>query len=133
MLDEYAGMRETFVQAEAVKTFGDIPLIVLTAKLNTTPKDWQEWQMELLQLSSNSQQLFAEHSGHNVQLEQAEAAVAAILQMVQQIRETANKRLFPIKWHYLIHLPAGYAVHEAVSERQRIWTKRLNLTRLFAS
>ena len=88
MLDESAGMREDFIQAEAVKTFGDIPLIVLTGKLNTTPEDWQAWQTELLQLSSNSQQLFAEHSGHNIQIEQPEAAVAAILQMVEQVRQS---------------------------------------------
>ena len=88
MLDEGAGMPESFIQADAVKTFGDIPLIVLTGKLNTTPKDWQEWQTELLQLSSNSQQLFAEHSGHNIQIEQPEAAGAAILQMVEQVRQS---------------------------------------------
>lgn len=91
MLDESAGMREDFIQAGAVKTFGDIPLIVLTGKLNTTPREWQEWQTELLQLSSNSQQLFAEHSGHNIQIEQPEAAVAAIIQMVQQVRQTVKK------------------------------------------
>ena len=91
MLDEGAGMPEGFIQADAVKTFGDIPLIVLTGKLNTTPREWQEWQTELLQLSSNSQQLFAEHSGHNIQIEQPEAAVAAIIQMVQQVRQTVKK------------------------------------------
>ena len=91
MLDESAGMPEDFIQAGAVKNFGDIPLIVLTGKLNTTPGEWQEWQTELLQLSSNSQQLFAEHSGHNIQIEQPEAAVAAIIQMVQQVRQTVKK------------------------------------------
>jgi hypothetical protein len=72
-----------------VKTFGDLPLIVLTAKLNPIP-GWQEWQAELLQLSSNSQQLFAE-SDHNIQFEKPDAAVAAILQMVQQVRETVTR------------------------------------------
>ena len=54
-------------EAATVKTFGDLPLIVLTAKLNNF-QCWQEWQTELLQLSSNSQQLFADNSGHNIQL-----------------------------------------------------------------
>jgi pimeloyl-ACP methyl ester carboxylesterase len=49
------------------------------------------WQTELLQLSSNSQQLFAENSGHNVQAEEPDAAVAAIIQMVEQVRQTAKK------------------------------------------
>jgi len=64
--------------------------IVLTAKLNTMP-GWPEWQTELLQLSSNSQQLFAEKSDHNIQVEEPEAAIAAILQMVHQVRQTAKK------------------------------------------
>ena len=70
-------------QVAAVNSFGDLPLIVLTARLNDLP-DWPAWQAELLQLSSNSQQLFAEN---NVQADEPEAAIAAILQMVRQVRE----------------------------------------------
>jgi pimeloyl-ACP methyl ester carboxylesterase len=88
--NESQGMPASGVQAAAVKTFGDLPLIVLTAKLNNIP-GWQEWQTELLQLSSNSQQLFAENSGHNVQAEEPEAAIAAIIQMVQQVREMGTR------------------------------------------
>jgi pimeloyl-ACP methyl ester carboxylesterase len=77
-------------QAAAVKSFGDLPLIVLTARLNNN-QGWQEWQTELLQLSSNSQHLFAENSGHNIQVEEPDAAVAAILQMVEQVRETVTR------------------------------------------
>ena len=73
-----------------MKTFGDLPLIVLTAKLNNNP-GWPEWQAELLQLSSNSQHLFAENSGHPIQRDEPEAAVAAILQMVLHVRQTANR------------------------------------------
>ena len=89
-ISEGQGMPAAGAEASAVKTFGDLPLIVLTAKLNTMP-GWQEWQTELLQLSSNSQQLFAENSGHNVEIEEPEAAVAAIIQMVHQIRQTVKK------------------------------------------
>jgi pimeloyl-ACP methyl ester carboxylesterase len=84
LTDESQGMAAAGAEASAVKTFGDLPLIVLTAKLNPI-KGWQEWQTELLQLSSNSQQLFAE-SDHNIQFEKPDAAAAAILQMVQQVR-----------------------------------------------
>jgi hypothetical protein len=87
--DESQGMPESGRQAEAVKTFGDLPLIVLTARQNNIP-GWQEWQTDLLQLSSNSQQLFAE-SDHNIQFEEPEAAVAAILQIFQQVRETGTR------------------------------------------
>ena len=84
LTDESQGMAAAGAEASAVKTFGDLPLIVLTAKRNPIP-GWQEWQAELLQLTSNSQQLFAE-SDHNIQFEKPDAAAAAILQMVQQVR-----------------------------------------------
>jgi pimeloyl-ACP methyl ester carboxylesterase len=82
---EYRGLPASAEEAAAVKTFGDLPLIVLTAKLNDNP-GWPEWQTELLQLSSNSQHLFAENSGHNVQVDEPDAAVAAILKMVELVR-----------------------------------------------
>jgi pimeloyl-ACP methyl ester carboxylesterase len=83
--NEYRELPASAAAAAAVTSFGDLPLIVLTAKLNDNP-GWPEWQAELLQLSSNSEQLFAENSGHVIQFDEPDAAVAAILQMVQQVR-----------------------------------------------
>ena len=83
--NEYQGVPASGAQAAAMKSFGDLPLIVLTAKLNDLP-GWPERQSELLQLSSNSQQLFAENSGHNVQVDEPQVVVEAILQMIQQVR-----------------------------------------------
>ena len=83
--NEYRGLPDSAAQAAAVKSFGDLPLIVLTAKLNDNP-GWPEWQNELLQLSSNSQQLFAENSGHVIQDDEPDAAVDAILKMVELVR-----------------------------------------------
>jgi hypothetical protein len=37
-------------------------------------------------LSSNSQQLIAKKSGHNLEIDQPEAAVVAIVKMVKQLR-----------------------------------------------
>lgn len=88
--NESQAMPAAGAQAAAVKTFGDLPLIVLTARLNNMT-GWQEWQTELLQLSSNSRQIFAENSDHNIQIEEPEAAVAAIIQMVRQVREVATR------------------------------------------
>lgn len=87
LIDDSLGMPAAGVQASAVKSFGDLPLIVLTARLNDKP-GWQVWQTELRQLSSNSQQLFAENSGHNIEFDEPEAAVKAILHMVEQVRHT---------------------------------------------
>jgi len=84
--NEYRALPDSAAEAATVKSIDDLPVIVLTAKLNNNP-GWPEWQTELLQLSPNSQHLFAENSGHNVQADEPQAAVAAILQMVQQVRE----------------------------------------------
>jgi pimeloyl-ACP methyl ester carboxylesterase len=89
--DESKGLSASGAEAAAVNSFGDLPLIVLTGRLHTDPPEWQTWQTELLQLSSNSQQLFAENGNHGIQFEEPDAAVAAILQMVQQVRNTVKK------------------------------------------
>ena len=88
--NEYKALPTSATEAAAVTSFGDLPLIVLTARLNDNP-GWPEWQAELPQLSSNSQHLFAEHSGHVIQFDEPQAAVAAILKVVQQVRETAAR------------------------------------------
>lgn len=89
--NEFGGVQASAAQAAAVQTFGDLPLIVLTAKLNYQLADWQELQAELPQLSSNSQHLFAENSGHNIQIEEPEAAIAAIVKMVELVRQSTQK------------------------------------------
>lgn len=86
-LDEGRGLPASAVEADAVKDFGNVPLIVLTARKSDQPRGWQAMQTEFLQLSTNSQQLFAEKSGHNIELEEPEAAVAAIVEMVQQLKK----------------------------------------------
>ena len=43
-------------------------------------------QTEFLGLSSNSQQLFADRSGHNVEFDQPDAAVAAMQKMIDLTR-----------------------------------------------
>ena len=75
-------MNEGGAQARAVTTLGALPLIVLSARLDDTP-DHTPSQAGFLRLSTNSQQLFAEQSGHRIMIEQPEAAVTAILYMVQ--------------------------------------------------
>jgi pimeloyl-ACP methyl ester carboxylesterase len=85
-IDELSGVPASLSQADAVKSFGDIPLIVLTRGLSQNPV-WLAGQAKLLQLSTNSQQIFAEQSDHNIELDQPEAAVGAILKMVQIIRQ----------------------------------------------
>jgi pimeloyl-ACP methyl ester carboxylesterase len=86
-LDEGKGIPQSFVQAGAVTSFGATPLIVLSRGLTKEPdNDWQRVQTELLGLSSNSQQLFTNESGHNVEFDQPQAAVGAIEKMVELTR-----------------------------------------------
>jgi len=85
-LDEGQGMPQSLAQAGAVTSFGALPLIVLSRGTGQD-QDWQKFQTDLLHLSSNSQQLFADHSGHNIQLDQPKAAVDAIVAMVKQLRQ----------------------------------------------
>jgi pimeloyl-ACP methyl ester carboxylesterase len=84
-LDEGQGIAASLAQAGAVTTFGDLPLVVLSRGLDPDP-DWQSMQAEFLQLSTNSRQLIADTSGHNVQMDQPEAAVGAIVTMVELLR-----------------------------------------------
>lgn len=85
LVDEGASLSESLVQADAVRSIGDLPLIVLTGGLSHIT-GWQAMQVELLQLSSHSQQIVVENSGHNIHLDQPGAAVAAIVDMVAQLR-----------------------------------------------
>ena len=86
-LDEGRGMSEGGTQARAVTTLGALPLIVLSRGEDQDAKHTAA-QADLLQLSTDSQQLFADQSGHSIMIDQPEAAVEAILQMVNQVRET---------------------------------------------
>jgi pimeloyl-ACP methyl ester carboxylesterase len=85
-LDEGRGMPEGGAQARAVTTLGALPLIVLS-RGKDQDADWAASQVGFLRLSTDSQQLFADHSGHAIQIEQPEAAVAAIVKMVEQLRQ----------------------------------------------
>jgi pimeloyl-ACP methyl ester carboxylesterase len=89
-IDEGRGMQESLAQARRVTTLGSVPLIVLSRGLpeGSEGEDakWQREQTELLRLSSDSHQVFADQSHHNIQLEQPASATAAIVQMVEQVR-----------------------------------------------
>jgi pimeloyl-ACP methyl ester carboxylesterase len=88
VMDELRGVPQSMAQTRAALTLGDLPLIVLSRRPGDQPdeKVWQAKQTDLLRLSSHSQQLFADKSGHNIELDQPEAVTAAIVQMVEQVR-----------------------------------------------
>jgi len=90
LLDEGRGMSEGGAQARAVTTLGALPLIVLSRGKDMDAESAGS-QERYLQLSTDSQHLIADQSGHRIMIEQPEAAVAAIIQMVQEVRETVMR------------------------------------------
>jgi pimeloyl-ACP methyl ester carboxylesterase len=86
LLDEGRGMPEGGAQARAVTTLGALPLIVLSRGKDQDAK-WAASQAGYMRLSTDSQQFFADQSGHRIMIDQPEAAVAAIVKMVEQLRK----------------------------------------------
>ncbi len=89
-LDEGMGISEGAAQARAVTTLGALPLIVLSRGKDMDAESAAS-QARYLQLSTDSQQLIADQSGHRIMIEQPEAAVAAIMKMVEMVRQAAQK------------------------------------------
>ncbi len=90
LLDEGRGMSEGAAQARGVTTLGALPLIVLSRGKDMDAESAAS-QARYLQLSTDSQHLIADQSGHRIMIEQPEAAVAAIVKMVELVRQAANK------------------------------------------
>ncbi len=88
--DEGNGMSEGGAQARAVTSLGELPVIVLSRGEDQDAKHTAA-QADLLQLSTNSQQFFADQSGHSIHIDQPEAAVAAIVKMVELVRQSTQK------------------------------------------
>jgi pimeloyl-ACP methyl ester carboxylesterase len=86
LTDELTGMSEGAAQARAVTTLGAMPLIVLS-RGKDMDGDSAASQARYLALSTISQHLIAENSGHSIMIEKPEAAVSAILKMVEQVRK----------------------------------------------
>lgn len=85
-IDEGKGMSEGGAQARAVTSLGALPLIVLSRGKNQDAA-WAASQAGYVKLSTDSQQFFADQSGHEIMIEQPEVAVAAIVKMVERLRK----------------------------------------------
>jgi pimeloyl-ACP methyl ester carboxylesterase len=97
---ELLSMEGDCLQVRALNlTFGDLPLIVLSAGQGDTVASlsaaenrkhvevWQALQPELAALSSAGKQVIAAQSGHMVQFEQPDLVIDAIREMVGTIRK----------------------------------------------
>jgi pimeloyl-ACP methyl ester carboxylesterase len=84
--DEGIGMPEGGAQARDVTSLGTLPIIVLSRGKDQDAEHTAA-QAALLQLSTDSQQFFADKSGHNIMIDQPDAAITAIVKMVEQVRK----------------------------------------------
>ena len=87
------------VLALRITSFGDLPLIVLSAGKNVpiaslsdaeNQQRWEEWQAlqsEVVALSTESKQIIAAESGHMIQLDQPELVIESIREMVDAIQK----------------------------------------------
>jgi pimeloyl-ACP methyl ester carboxylesterase len=72
------------VQAGAVTSLGDLPLVVLSGDHHASP--YAEWQRDLAQLSSRGRQFVASGSGHWIHLDRPELVIQAIREVVVAAR-----------------------------------------------
>ena len=88
---ELANIKKSLEGLQAVTSLGSLPLIVLSqgskdSKMSDERfQKWASLQLDLTKLSSNSQRIIAENSGHNVPLDQPELVVSAVQQLTEQI------------------------------------------------
>ena len=82
--DEGAAWDESTTQVRTARTqhsLGHLPLVVLT-RGEQLDAAWQALQNDLASLSSNSTQIIATHSGHDIMFERPDLVIAAIKQVV---------------------------------------------------
>ncbi|MBF6599040.1 MAG: alpha/beta hydrolase [Dehalococcoidia bacterium] len=90
----YGEMRqlpEWAVAASRAGTFGDMPLIVLTASRTPDLTDevyagWHRLQRDLTRLSSNASHIVAARAGHLIHLEEPELVTKSVKQVVDEAR-----------------------------------------------
>ncbi|MEM9089799.1 MAG: alpha/beta hydrolase [Cyanobacteria bacterium P01_F01_bin.53] len=88
---ELANIKKSFEDVQPVTSLGSLPLIVLSqgskdSKVSDERRQrWASLQLDLTKLSSHSQHIIAENSGHFVQLDQPELVVSALQQLIESV------------------------------------------------
>jgi len=104
MADEEASLEATASQVKRAGLLGDLPLIVVTATGPTwwpdMPHDvdpsrfrhmWLNLQADLLKISTNSRQVFADRSTHFVNFDQPEIIIEQVRQLIELGRPVLTK------------------------------------------
>jgi len=88
---ELANIKKSFEEVRSVTSLGSLPLIVLSqgskdSKMSDERfQQWASLQLDLTKLSSNSQRVIAENSGHLVQLDQPELVISAVQRLIESV------------------------------------------------
>ncbi len=88
---ELANIKKSFEEVQSVTSLGSLPLIVLSqGSKNSKMSDerfqqWSSLQLDLTKISSNSQHIIAENSGHLVQLDQPELVISAVQRLIESV------------------------------------------------
>jgi pimeloyl-ACP methyl ester carboxylesterase len=88
---ELANIKKSFEEVRSVTSLGSLPLIVLSQgskDSRMSDERFQQWaslQLDLTKLSSNSQRIIAENSGHLVQLDQPELIIGAVQRLIESV------------------------------------------------
>jgi len=88
-----AALPVSAAQAAAAKSFGDLPLVVLSGDHHPAP--YADWQRDLAQLSSRGVQLLAGDCGHWIHLDRPELVTEVIRQVVVAARSDPQTKSFP--------------------------------------
>src|SRR6266481_1360748 len=83
-----AALPVSAVQAAAVSSLGDLPLVVLSGDHHAAP--YTDWQRNLAQLSSRGRHLVAGDSGHWIHLDHPELVTSAIREVVTAARSAGE-------------------------------------------
>ena len=89
--DEQAAIKDLFRQAQAFTSFGDKPLVVLTATVGAM-RGWGTAQDRLAALSTNSSHRFVgtDHGGMLADVDGSAASVEAITDVVSAVRDGSS-------------------------------------------
>lgn len=97
--NENLDVNESAAQVRAIKSLGDLPIVVLTRTpgliFPDLPPDlsakidqiWQDLQIDLTGLSSNSTQMIATQAGHDIAADEPQLVIDAILKVISQAKK----------------------------------------------
>ena len=98
-MDELKSFKKSANQVKYAGPFPDVPLAIVTRGKELLPivngiyleQEWQEMQLELLNLSKHSWHSIIKESGHNMYRDAPDDVIDNILTVVEQARDNINK------------------------------------------